>query len=342
MSGSLNSNNQEIALVTGGAGFIGSHTTRFLLDKGFKVIVVDNFSNGSLANLSDVLNNADLEILHQDICDLDVDEKSLNEIDFVYHFAGIGDIVPSINNPKDYFYSNVEGTLRLAECFRSKKLRKFVYAASSSCYGIAEVPTKETNPINPMHPYALTKYLAEEILLHWCKVYKLPVISIRIFNAYGPRARTSGNYGAVFGVFMKQKLEGKPYTVVGDGEQLRDFVHVSDVANAFWLASKSDYVGRIYNLGRGEPVSINEIVDLLGGDRVSIPWRPGEPQVTWADVGKIRDELDWHPEIDIETGIQDMIANIELWRDAPLWSRDSILETTKTWFEFLEGSEIGK
>jgi UDP-glucose 4-epimerase len=164
------------------------------------------------------------------------------------------------------------------------------------------------------------------------------VNSIRIFNAYGTRVRTTGTYGAVFGVFFKQKLEGKPFTVVGDGTQKRDFVYATDLAEAFLRAAETSKTGEVWNLGAGNPQLINRLVELIGGPVVHIPKRPGEPDVTWADITKISRDLDWRPRVTFEEGVERMMAEIEHWRDAPLWDPESIACATKTWFEFL-GSE---
>ncbi|HYA29125.1 MAG TPA: NAD-dependent epimerase/dehydratase family protein, partial [Acidobacteriota bacterium] len=250
-------------------------------------------------------------------------------------FAGIGDIVPSIEHPVEYMSANVLGTVHVLECARHEKVQKLVYAASSSCYGLAATPTREDHPIAPRYPYALSKYLGEEACFHWGKVYGLSVNSIRIFNAYGPRVRTTGAYGAVFGVFFKQKLEGKPFTVVGDGTQTRDFLYVTDVAEAFRLAAETDKTGEIWNLGAGNPQSVNRLVELLGGETVHIPKRPGEPDCTWADIGKIKRDLKWRPRVSFEDGVARMLKDIEAWRDAPLWDPQSIAEATKTWFQYL-------
>ena len=181
----------------------------------------------------------------------------------------------SIEQPVDYISVNAMGTVRVLEAARHAQVRKFVYAASSTCYGLADVPTPEDAPIAPQHPYALSKYMGEESVLHWGKVYKLPVVSIRIFNAYGTRSRTSGAYGAVFGVFLAQKLAGKPFTVVGDGTQRRDFLYVTDVARAFFLAATSDRTNEVYNVGAGDPQPVNRLVELLGGRKVvRLPKRP--------------------------------------------------------------------
>ena len=174
------------------------------------------------------------------------------DVDWVFHLAGLADIVPSIENPDAYFASNVIGTYNIAQLAKEAFVKKVIYAASSSCYGIPTIyPTPETAECNPKYPYALTKYLGEQILMHWHEVYNLPVTSLRLFNVYGPRARTSGTYGAVFGVFLAQKLAGKPFTLVGDGTQTRDFTFVSDVAKAFLASAKSPKTGLILNVGSG-------------------------------------------------------------------------------------------
>ena len=230
---------------------------------------------------------------------------------------------------------NVQGTVHVLECARHARAAKFVYSASSSCYGLAAVPTREDHPIAPQYPYALSKYQGEMAMLHWRKVYRLPVNSIRIFNAYGPRVRTTGAYGAVFGVFFKQKLAGKPLTVVGDGSQSRDFVYVTDVARAFLAAAETEHDGEIYNLGAGNPQPVNRLVELLGGERVHIPKRPGEPDCTWADIGKITRELGWKPTVSFDEGVRRMTARIEDWQDAPLWEPESIARATAGWFQAL-------
>ncbi|MGH7716690.1 MAG: NAD-dependent epimerase/dehydratase family protein, partial [Vulcanimicrobiaceae bacterium] len=229
----------------------------------------------------------------------------------------------------------VLGTVRVLECARAARVGKFVYAASSSCYGLADVPTREDHPIRPQYPYALSKYQGEQAAFHWHQVYKLPVNSIRIFNAYGTRSRTSGAYGAVFGVFLRQKLAGKPFTVVGDGTQTRDFLYVTDVATAFLAAAETSPVGQVWNLGAGKPQSVNRLVELLDGDVVRIPKRPGEPDCTFADIAKIKSDLGWAPHVSFEEGVSRILAEIDYWRDAPLWDPSSIARATDTWFKFL-------
>jgi UDP-glucose 4-epimerase len=326
---------ERIAVVTGGAGFIGSHMVDLLLARGYRVRVIDSLVGGREANLAHHGADPRLSFERRDIRQLSAGDALFKDVSVVIHFAGIGDIVPSIERPIDYMDTNVQGTVRVLECARAAQVQKLVYAASSSCYGLAGVPTREDHPIAPEHPYALSKYQGEMAVLHWHRVYRLPVNSIRIFNAYGPRVRTTGAYGAVFGVFFKQKLAGKPFTVIGDGTQRRDFLFVTDVATAFLAAAESKFTGEIWNLGAGNPQSVNRLIELLEGPVVYIPKRPGEPDCTWADITKIQRDLGWRPVVPFDQGVRRMMENIELWRDAPLWDPQSIATATKTWFEYL-------
>ncbi len=326
----------SIAVVSGGAGFIGSHMVDWLLGRGYRVRVIDSLVGGRTANLSQHSGNSDLSLDERDIRSFEPGDALFEGAKHVYHFAGIGDIVPSIERPDEYMSVNVLGTVRMLECARAAKIEKFVYAASSSCYGLANTPTAEDHPIQPQYPYALSKYQGEQATFHWHQVYGLPVNSVRIFNAYGVRSRTSGAYGAVFGVFLRQKLAKEPFTVVGDGSQRRDFVYGSDVAHAFGLAADTDKTGETWNLGGGNPVSVNRLVELLEGDVIYIPKRPGEPDVTHADISKIQHDLNWRPEISFEVGVGRMLAQIDYWREAPLWRPDNIAKATETWFEYLD------
>jgi UDP-glucose 4-epimerase len=324
------------AVVTGGAGFIGSHMVDLLVDRGHSVVVIDNLVTGRAENLARHRREPRVAFHEIDMCTVATDSRLFRDVDYVFHFGGIGDIVPSIEQPLEYMRANVDGTLAVLEASRHAGVRKFVYAASSSCYGMAtELPTTERAPIRPEYPYALSKYLGESAALHWAQVYRLPVISIRMFNVYGPRVRTTGAYGAVFGVFLAQKLHGKPFTVVGDGSQRRDFVFVTDVARAYLMAAESAETNQVFNLGSGDPQSINRLIELMGGDVVHVPKRPGEPDCTWADVGRIQRALGWKPEVAFPQGVAAMLGQIEEWRAAPLWTPEKIAAATRTWFEHL-------
>jgi UDP-glucose 4-epimerase len=323
-------------LVTGGLGFIGSHLVDRLLDEGHHVRVLDNVSNGRVENLAHRRGEPRLEVMVGDVADHAAATRACEGIERVYHLAALADIVPSMQRPLDYHRANVDGTASILEAARHASVKRFVYAASSSCYGLPEVfPTPETSPPKPEYPYALTKYVGEQYALHWAKVYKLPVVSLRFFNVYGPRARTSGTYGAVFGVFLAQKLAGKPFTVVGDGTQTRDFTYVTDVTAAIARAADSDVTGEVFNVGSNGTYSVNRLVELLGGEVVYVPRRPGEPDCTQADISKIRARIGWEPTVSFEVGVRAMLEHIEHWRAAPVWTPSSIEDATRDWFTFL-------
>lgn len=323
------------AIVTGGAGFIGSHMVDLLLQRGYRVRAIDNLTGGRELNLAHHGETPDLIRDFRDIRSITPDDAAFEGARIVIHFAGIGDIVPSIERPLEYMSVNVQGTACVLEASRNAGVKRFVYAASSSCYGLADVPTDEDHPIRPQYPYALSKYQGEQAAFHWHQVYGLPVNSVRIFNAYGTRSRTSGAYGAVFGVFLRQKIAGQPLTVVGDGSQSRDFLFVTDVARAFLAAAETDKVGEVWNLGAGNPQPVTKLVELLESAHVNIPKRPGEPDCTFANIAKITRDLGWKQEVSFEEGVGRMLAQLDYWREAPLWTPDSIAQATKTWFDYL-------
>jgi UDP-glucose 4-epimerase len=324
------------SLVTGGAGFIGSHLVDRLLADGQDVIALDNLSVGRERNLASALQHAACTFRRVDVRDREALTDCFEGVDTVYHLAALADIVPSIENPAAYFTSNVDGTFNVVEAARAAGVGRLVYAASSSCYGIPDVyPTAEDAAIRPQYPYALTKYLGEQIALHWGSVYDIPTVSLRFFNVFGPRARTSGTYGAVFGVFLAQKLNGKPFTVVGDGTQTRDFTFVTDIVEGIVTAANSGLRDEVFNLGSGGTYSVNELCRLLGGPVLNIPKRPGEPDCTFADTSKVQRMLGWQPRTSFEDGVRVMLEHIDDWRDAPLWDAQSIADATKVWFEKL-------
>lgn len=329
-------------VVTGGAGFIGSHLVDKLVSAGRSVRVIDNLASGREANLELHRNSGSVDLAVADVADKAAMVRLLAGAERVFHLAALADIVPSIQQPEAYFRANVDGTYAVAEAARLNEVRRFVYAASSSCYGIPDVyPTPETQPTDPQYPYALTKYLGEQIVLHWAKIYGLPALSLRFFNVYGPRARTSGTYGAVFGVFLAQLLADKPLTIVGDGEQTRDFTFVSDVTDAIITAAQSDRVGEVYNIGSNAAQSVNRLVALLKAkETVHIAKRPGEPDCTLADTSKIASHLGWQPKVSFEEGVGIMLENIDYWRNAPVWTPDTIKDATSDWFKYL-GKEPG-
>lgn len=323
-------------LVTGGAGFIGSHLVDRLVGDQHEVVVVDNLSTGVEKNLTRAHQSGCLTFVLADINQEEVINPLLVGVDWVFHLAALADIVPSIENPLAYTRANLSGTTVILEAARKAGVKRFVYAASSSCYGLPDqFPTPETAAIQPQYPYALSKYLGEQAVHHWGQVYGMPTISLRFFNVYGPRARTTGTYGAVFGVFLRQKLAGEPFTIVGDGSQTRDFTFVSDVVEALLCAAGSGVTGQAFNVGSGGTYSVNQLVELLGGPRVHIPRRPGEPDCTFADIRKIQASLDWRPKVSFAQGVERVLDCIQDWVDAPLWTPAKIEVATRDWFRYL-------
>lgn len=324
------------SLVTGGAGFIGSHLVDRLVAMGDDVIVLDDISRGRRQNLEVALRSGRVRLVEIDVAD-PLAAAHYRDVQRVFHLAGLADIVPSIVDPTRYFNSNVAGTQAVLEAARAAGIPRLVYAASSSCYGIPDTyPTPESAAIRPQYPYALSKHLGELLVLHWAQVYRLGAVALRLFNVYGPRSRTTGAYGAVFGVFLAQKLAGKPLTVVGDGTQTRDFTFVTDVVDAFVRAAASDLRGAVLNVGSGGTYSVNRLVELLGGEVVHVPKRPGEPDRTFADVTRIERVLGWRAAVSFEEGVRVMLEHIEDWRDAPVWEPAAIADATRDWFRYLD------
>lgn len=322
-------------VITGGAGFIGSHLVEDL-HKRYEVHVIDNLSTGHFENIKPFLNKI---YFHK----LDLYKSKKSEIDkvlkgssIVFHLAALADIVPSMQHPVKYYNSNVTGTLNLLQSILKNKIPKIIYTASSSCYGIPDkYPTNELSDLRPQYPYALTKLMGENLIFHWSKVYGFDAISLRLFNVYGTRSRTSGTYGAMFGVFLAQKLANTPLTIVGDGTQTRDFTYVTDVVRALKILSKSKIKNEIFNVGSGKTISINRIVELLDCDKVYIPKRPGEPDCTFANISKIKKYTNWKPKVDITKGIKILNSNINYWKNAPVWTPKKIDVATKDWFRYL-------
>ena len=324
------------ALVTGGCGFIGSHVVELLVGEGHEVRILDNLNTGRIENVSQLINSGQVEMLVGAVQDTRMTERAVQDITHVFHLAALADIVPSIDRPMEYYETNVTGTASIVEASRNANVQKFIYAASSSCYGIPDAyPTRESAEMRPQYPYAFTKWVGEETVRHWGQVYGLPYASLRLFNVYGPRSRTAGTYGAVFGVFLAQKLAKKPMTVVGDGNQRRDFTYVSDVARAFVAAAQSPSQSLVANVGSTQAQSVNRLVELLGGEKIHIPKRPGEPDVTLADTALIESELGWTPQVSFEQGVEEMLSHIDYWADAPVWEPNTIADATAVWFEKL-------
>ncbi len=324
-------------VVTGGAGFIGSHLVeRLLKDRSIKQIIIIDILKAGLRNIKHLLNNKKLKIYKKNIIQLKKQDKNFKNVYCVFHLAAIADIVPSITDPIDYYNTNVTGTINILEAMRYHKIKNIVYAASSSCYGIPKnYPTSEKEKIQLKFPYALTKYIGEETIIHWAEIYKIKFISLRLFNVFGLRSRTSGAYGAVMGVFLKQKLAKKPLTIVGNGNQTRDFVNVRDVVEAFYKSMKLKNKNHIINIGSSRPIRVNKLAKMISNKFTFVPKRPGEPDKSHANINKAKKILGWKPKVSFENGVNELLQNIDFWKDAPLWDKKSITIATKKWFEHL-------
>ena len=295
------------SIITGGAGFIGSNLTDHLVRIGHKVIVLDNFVSGKKSNLSHH-RKKDVKVVNIDISKNENLYKYFKGAHYVFHLAALAQIIPSIKNPKKYFKNNVIGTLKVVEAAKRAKIKKLVYAASSSCYGIPKkLPTSEKDKIDLNNPYAVTKFIGEEIIMRYASMFKMPNISLRFFNVYGPRLNISGQYSAVIGNFLSQTKNNKALTIVGDGKQTRDFIHVEDIATACVKVIKSKCINKVYNLGSGKKTSINTLAKIFNGKKKFIPNRLGEAKNSLADISKFKKDVNWHPKISLENGIKKLI-----------------------------------
>ncbi len=325
-------------LITGGAGFIGSHLCENLIKKKDikSVLILDNLKDGDRKNIKHIKSKK-IKLHKKDINNYRSILSSFKNIDVVVHLAALSDIVPSISDPKNYLKTNIMGTMNVLEAMRFYGVKKLVYAASSSCYGIPKkFPTKESDQIDTRYPYSFSKNIAEQLIQHWSRVYNLNYISLRLFNVYGTRSRTHGAYGAALGVFLRQKIAKHPFTIVGNGNQKRDFIYVSDVCEAFYKSIKTKNKNLVLNIGSGKPYSVNTLADFIGGERVFISRRPGEPNTTHANINRTKQILKWRPKITLKVGINKIMKNIDYWKNAPLWTPKKISIATKNWFKYLK------
>lgn len=306
MSSQKNNKRKMKSVVTGGAGFIGSHIVDLLLAEGMEVLVIDNLSTGQKKNVS-----SGAKLVKADITNFKEIAPYFRNVDFVFHAAAWPRLQPSFEQPVEHEETNVIGTINCLLACRGKKIKKFVYSSSSSVYGNPkELPTSEEAPINCLNPYALQKYAAEQYCLILGKRYGLPVIALRYSNNYGPRSFNPKNpfnaYSSVIGIFENQRKEGKPLTITGDGEQKRDFVYVKDVARANILAAFSKYKGRVYNISFGKCYSINQVAKMFNAQYKYVPARQEEARVVWLKTDKANEELRWVPRV----GVLDYVKSL--------------------------------
>lgn len=292
-------------VVFGGAGFIGSNLVDELMTLGYEVRVFDNLSEGNLANIERWRGSPKLEFVRGDIRDLELVQRATANVDTVFHLAAMSRIQPSIVDPLLAWQQNIIGTGNVLEACRRNGVKRVVYSASSSAYGNRNTPPlKEDMPTECLNPYSLSKKCGEEMMDVYRTLYGMSTISLRYFNVYGPRHQEEGNYATVIAIFRRQKRLAQKLTVVGDGEQRRDFTFVGDVVRANMMAMMNREATGVFNVGCGKNYSINEVASLVGGESVQIPPRLGEARVTLADIKKIQDVLGWNPNISLEQGLQ--------------------------------------
>lgn len=292
-------------LITGGAGFIGSNLVDKLIEKDHEVLVIDNLSTGKKENL-----NPKAKFFNLDLRDFEKIKPIFEGVDFVFHLAALPRVPLSVAKPRETNEMNITATLNTLVAAKDAKVKRFIYSSSSSVYGIGnDLPLKESMTAFPISPYALQKYVGEL----YCRIfssdlYNLPTVSLRYFNVYGPRQPEEGSYVPVMGLFLTQKKKGLPLTITEDGEQTRDFTHVSDVVNANILAMESDKVGKgeVVNIGAGCNYTVNKIAELIGGETKHIPARSGDIRDTLADISLAKELLGWEPKTTLEEGINQL------------------------------------
>ena len=297
---------RRLVLVTGGAGFIGSHLVDALVDAGLRVRVIDNFATSTREYL-----NRKAELVEGDIRDASSIGDAFDGVDTVFHVAALPRIPLSIAKPVETHMTNVVGTLNVLIAARDRKVRRVVFSGSSSVYGEqAKMPLVETMTPNPLNPYALQKYVGEQYARMFHRLFAMQTITLRYFGVYGPRMPSEGSYVLAVAAFLKARREGRPLEIFGDGEQTRDFTHVSDVVSANMLAMDCEVAvadGRAINIGRGENVSVNRIAAMIGGEKVHREGRAGDMRDTLADRREAERVLGWRPRVSIEDGIAELL-----------------------------------
>jgi nucleoside-diphosphate-sugar epimerase len=292
------------AIVTGGAGFVGSHLVDALIERGFDVVVIDNLSIGKKENI-----NPKATFYQEDIRNLEKIKPIFNGADYVFHLAARTRIPFSIEFPQESHTNNAFGTLNILIAARDAGVKKVIFSSSSSVYGHQEkLPLHEEMIPLPKSPYAFQKFIGEQYCRLFHELYKLPSVCLRYFNVYGPRISFEGSYILVIGRFLQQRLNNESLTIEGDGEQTRDFTHVKDVIMANILAAESDKVGKgeVINIGAGNNHSIKKIAELIGGEIANLPSRAGDMRHTLADVSRAKELLGWEPTVHIEEGIAEL------------------------------------
>ena len=292
---------KPLSLVTGAAGFIGSNLVDYLLKQGHSVICVDNESANN-ENFHWIFMDRRAINVKSDITDYKGMKNIMTNVDYVFHLAAESRLQSAIQNPILAVQKNCVGTTVMLQCAREVGVKRFVYSSTSSGYGNNPYPNVETQPDDCLNPYSASKIAGEKFCKMYTDLYGLETVVLRYFNVFGHRSPQRGQYAPVIGIFQRQRDAGEPLTIVGDGSQRRDFVHVEDVARANYLASLMPlrgHEGEVFNVGTGSAYSIQQIADAISDDQVYIDKRSGEMETTFADITKIGEVIGWKPEIDV-------------------------------------------
>ncbi len=316
------SDKRIISIVTGAAGFLGSHVVDLLLKNQHQVIAIDNISNGSWDNLSHWRENPLLIRHEMDINQLDKSDPLFQDVDYIFHLAGMECDLSSIQRPELFFETNVQGTLKVLQAGLQSNLKAFIYASSSTIYGQASTPTMERDKANPQSPSALSKHIAEQSVFHWGQLYDFKTVSLRIFNAYGPRSISNLFPGSEFSQLMTHKLNQSCAVLLGPEDQERDFIFCTDVANAFLTAAEEAPSGAVYNIGSGKSYSLYELCNRLNIKREVIAIKHMWPKKSWADISKFQFDCNWQPRVPFENGIQFSIDVLPAWKNSRPWGKN--------------------
>jgi len=304
--------NKEFVLVTGGAGFIGSHLTEGLLSAGYRVRVMDNLSQGHREWV-----HGDAEFLEGDITSLDQCRQACSGVSGIFHLAAMSRVAPSVDNIEGCTLPNVVGTQNILSAAREAGVRRLVYTGSSTFYGNTAPPHSEEMSSEFLNFYSLTKAVGEQYCLLFDRQYGLSTATVRYFNVYGPRQPQTGTYALVLGIFLKRLAMGLPLVIHGDGSQRRDFVHVKDAVAATIRVYESDARAEVFNVGSGTNVSIKEIAGMISPHQEHAPRRAGDAEITLADITRIRTRLGWEPTISLEQGLRELIQLMQSEKPAP-------------------------
>ncbi len=319
------------SLVTGAAGFLGSHLVDKLIKAGHDVIALDILPLEERQNLSQWKDSPRLTHSQRDITQLQENEDIFKEVDTVFHLAGKECATDSLNNPTEYFNINVIGTMKVLQACKNAQVKKVVYASSFEVYGDSSTPTLETDPQYPLSPSALSKKTAEEMVFHWAEIFQFEAVALRIFNAFGPRYKSHKSFGNGFEAWMKQSLQDKPLTFIGEKDQIVDFIYCTDVANAFLTASEEVKSGEAYNIGSGKPHSLQEIANFLRSNSIHDNSTHLHSQKSWADISKFQFDSNWQPRVPLSSGIEFSLEVVKEWENSKTWDHDELEKFLLPW-----------